>query len=246
MLLLTPLSVMSQVGFNASDPISPLNLLDDLSDSRRYFQVSYCSPYGIPSLSNMGLRLNQPLSRGRIAAETSWSGIPGYYQYSFGLGYMIAISPGIITGVYLNAVLLPSFQSFPRRISPGSSLFAAVNAGNKLSVSVFVDNWTGLWTNWSGSWQHPRFSAIMRLKIPDNFIIVSGLSYPKGGKVLGRLGVSVLAGADHTIMAGVQSSPVGFWIGYRFTHKQLDFLFTIQAGGVFGYEPGTSLKFLMN
>ena len=243
-LLFNPLKGWSQIGVSPGDPIHPLSLLADPSDINPYLLVSYTSPFGIPSLSNFGIKLNQPVSQGLLVVDADMIGIPGYYQYYFGVAYCLIPGPGMLLGLNLNAVLNAALESDPRKLSLGSSFFGAINFQSSIQSCIYFDNWTGLWNSPDKPSQKPRLSASLKAKTNSDVVLVSGITYAKSCRPLIRLGISILAGSSHTIVAGMQTGPVGFWTGYRYSQKKLDFLFTLQAGGVFGFEPGTSFKYL--
>lgn len=245
LLFLSPISGRTQVGLNQADPIHPISLFHDHSDTRRYLRLSYCNPYGVSSLSIGSLKYNQPVYNGLLSLESSWAGIPGYYQYGLSIGYILKIGRGVMAGVFLNGLLMPSIQSSPRLLSPGSSFFGVARFSSKVQTCINIDNWTGLCFSKHESYQNPCFSFSINVTTPGDIVLISGLSYPKGSRPMARLGLSILAGPDHTIVGGLQTGPLGFWTGYKFHYNRLDFLLTLRAGSAFGLEPATSIQYLL-
>jgi len=245
-LLFCPVSGWSQTGVSPADPVSPLALLGNPSDTASYVQVNYSNPYGISSLMNISLKLNKPVPGGLLIADVETIGIPGYYEYLFGFGYGLIVAPGLLLGLNLDAVLAPPFGSIRRQFHVGSSVFGMARFSASMLSCFYIDNWTSLWNSQSNRLEKPRFSICINTKTRGDVTLISGLSYTKSRKPIIRFGVSILADARHTIIAGLQSGPPGFWTGYKFSNNRFDVLFTLEAGSFFGLEPASSFRYSMN
>lgn len=243
MALLLPLPARSQQVMSGEGPAGLLNMLGSQPSAGRFIKFSYVSPYGVTNLSDAGLLYQQPAGRGRIVMEGFWTGIPGFYQFGAGMGYVLKAWQGIEGGVFINAALLPAFNSQPPGIRPSSAVLLVIEVIPALELHVFADQWAGYWISANSSSYSPRLSVGFRAAIPDDFEITGGLSYPGGGIPLMRLGLSVHAGKGHTVMAGIQTGPAGCWTGYRFESGGVEFVFYVSAGGIFGMEPGSSVKY---
>ena len=108
-MFLIPSNAWAQAGTASSHPLHPLQLLDNPFEPDRYLQINYSSPYGVKSIQDIRLNLNQPTPRGMLTAEIQRIGIKGYSQFHFGLGYCLRIGNDNLTGVILNTDLFPVF-----------------------------------------------------------------------------------------------------------------------------------------
>jgi hypothetical protein len=243
---LVPHCLWAQTGTASSHPLHPLQLLAESNNHQGYIKLAYSSPYGIKSIQDFSIDMSFTVSHGLLLTETQRIGIKGYAQYHFGLGYALSIGDDIETALILNANLLPVYLSNKCRISPGSSFYSKFRVSENFGLNIFINNWTSLWLNGRFESQKANLSVIARLKTHERIDIISGLSYTNGFIPLIRVGVKIIADDSHTIVAGLQTGPSGFWFGYIFSMSRLDFILTIQSGGVFGYEPGSSMKYMLN
>ncbi len=208
--------------------------------------MAYSSPYGIKSIQDFSLDMKIAVPRGLLLTAVQRIGIKGYGRYHFELGYALRIGEDIETALNLNAELFPANSSGKIRINPGSSFYSKFRVSDKFGLNIFINNWTSLWLDGEGRMQNASLSLIARLRSHERIDIISGLSFTTGFIPSIRVGVGIIASDSHLIVAGLQTGPSGFWFGYIFSMDSWDFTLSIQTGGIFGYEPGSSMKYMFN
>lgn len=240
------ISLYAQTGAHLSSPIHPIQMLISSVLPERYVQISYLSPYGLISLSDFWIRYNHPVPGGFVYGEVNAYGVPGFYRYHTAIGYGIPVKGMVSTGVSLNADFHPGNESLKHRIVPASSFFLSIHGQPTFAATIFLDNWTSLWVSPDFKRTETRLSVMTRFKPGADLALMAGMSYSKSRMPLYCAGISVKGGTAHEVMAGIQSSPTGFWLAYRLTMTRIDFMVSIRTSPIFGYEPGSSFLFHLN
>ena len=240
------LKVQAQTGTASSDPLHPLQLLENTTGPHKYLQISYSSPYGVKSIQDVHLNFKRTTPRGLISAEIQRVGVKGYSQLHFAVGYALEIGSNNLTGIFLNADLYPMYSSGNFIVRPGSSIFSRFIPFDWLNIDLYINNWTSFWMKGQMEKRKAGVSLVSRIKSNARIIVIAGFNYTKSFAPLFRAGIYMIPGKSHGIAAGLQTGPPGFWVGYSLTMKRLVFSITIQTGGIFGYEPGSSVKYTFN
>ncbi len=201
---------------------------------------------GIKSIQDFHIDYKYAMPRGSIHAGFQIFGIKGYSQYHLEAGCALHINSDISTGVIISTDFMPSDVFGRHEIYLGSAIFSNIQVSNQFRMDIYLNNLTSLWFDRFSDLGGPGLSLIARISALDNVSVISGLNYTRGFSPVFRAGVAIIANQSHTIIAGLQTGPPGFWFGYSLVLKKMKFLITIQSGGVFGYEPGSSIKYFID
>lgn len=242
-IILFPINSSAQSYLQSPGRKCPPGYLSNERDSSHFLSISYTSPYGLSSLTSLDLRYQRPLKRGRLISEVNTFGIPGYYQFKLGVGFRMQAGTHFSTGLFLNALIFQFNDPGIRKLFPGSSFFLSYKQPGRFFTFLRIDDWPGFLLSETHYPWDPNIRIHTEYISYSGISLMGGFSYEAGLSPLFTGGLMINTNKGFRLGAGMQSGPAGFWIASAFTRNKLDFIFSLNTSGIFGYEPSALFKY---
>lgn len=206
------------------------------------FSISQSFPFLIKDLVASSLEAAIPLFPGTLRIDLSSFGIPGYRNFSHGLGYGTKLSDKLFAGIgfrYFHSMTMGKF-SYLWNLSPEVGLLLKISESTSLGMMLNSPVNMGNYSEYG-----PLYPSIATIacchEFYENCFLLTELAGNSDGTLTYKMAISGLIGKRVSISSGYQSAPRCITFGARIISKDLNIFFAFAWSPVPGTTPSLTL-----